>query len=204
MQMSIENNGVSVLFEEFYARLFERSEAFRSFFSTDVRKRGAILLRIIEQLVYINLEMTKELEKRFLELGRMHRAMNIRPWMFSVFVETCVSKYLKKKFFFFWGDISIKIPNSCSHSHPHRPTKSSSFFIFRLLESIIYCLGASATFLVVTSWTKLFSWALHQLLPTAIHSLVLETEMSQNYNEEILNKIEVDSIFKKINKSTWQ
>lgn len=83
-----DNNGIMTLFEEFYARLFERSEAFRGFFSSDVRKRGAILLRIIEQLTFIDVAMSSDLEKRFAELGRMHRSMNIRPWMFSVFIET--------------------------------------------------------------------------------------------------------------------
>lgn len=85
--------GVIALFEEFYLRLFERSEAFRGYFSGDVRKRGAVILRILEQLTSLNLKTLPFLEKRFKELGMLHVGMNIRPWMYSVFIETLVISY---------------------------------------------------------------------------------------------------------------
>lgn len=77
-----------ILFDEFYSRLFERCEAFRGFFSTDVRKRATILLRIVDQLIHLDLSHKSQVEQRFMELGQFHRMMAIRPWMFSVFVET--------------------------------------------------------------------------------------------------------------------
>lgn len=76
------------MFDEFYSRLFERSDAFRSYFSTNTRKRAAVVLRILEQVTNIQIKELDLLRKRFNELGNLHIGMNIRPWMYSVFIET--------------------------------------------------------------------------------------------------------------------
>lgn len=84
------DGGAMVLFDEFYSRLFERCEAFRRYFSMDIRKRATILLRIVDQLTALDLTYKNQTEERFRELGKMHSSMSIRPWMYSVFIETSV------------------------------------------------------------------------------------------------------------------
>lgn len=76
------------LFDEFYSRLFERCDAFRSYFSTDTKKRATILLRIVDQLTDLKLDQRDEAEIRYRELGALHMTKAIRPWMYSVFIET--------------------------------------------------------------------------------------------------------------------
>lgn len=78
------------LFDECYDRLFERSEEFRAFFSGDLRKRGGVLVRILEMLTTCNISTEQnrnEEEIKFYRLGVVHLGMGIRPWMYSVFVE---------------------------------------------------------------------------------------------------------------------
>jgi len=83
-------SGLVFFFDEFYLRLFQRSKKFRAYFGADLKKRGEILLRIIQFVTSLDISDKDKIESQINILGRAHAKRNIRPWMYSVFVETLI------------------------------------------------------------------------------------------------------------------
>lgn len=69
-----------------------------------------------------------------------------------------------------------------------------AIFIETLLQTISHCLGREATNEVMHAWVNLFAFILKGMLPTAIHNLLVETELSVNtscayYGGSVLEEI---------------
>eukprot|EP00639_Heterosigma_akashiwo_P016833 CAMPEP_0206387774 /NCGR_PEP_ID=MMETSP0294-20121207/16838_1 /ASSEMBLY_ACC=CAM_ASM_000327 /TAXON_ID=39354 /ORGANISM="Heterosigma akashiwo, Strain CCMP2393" /LENGTH=408 /DNA_ID=CAMNT_0053839275 /DNA_START=295 /DNA_END=1521 /DNA_ORIENTATION=+ len=82
-------SGMVFFFDEFYNRLFQRSATFREYFGQDIRKRGEVLLRIVQFVGSLDLA-DRSKHKRLAVLGKNHISKNIKPWMYSVFVEVLI------------------------------------------------------------------------------------------------------------------
>jgi hypothetical protein len=83
-------SGVVYFYDEFYKRLFDRSEAFNSFFSGDMKKKGQVLIRIMEFLTTIDMDAPELFYLKCEGLAKVHSKRTIRPWQYSVFIETVI------------------------------------------------------------------------------------------------------------------
>jgi len=87
-------SGLVFFFDEFYMRLFQRSKAFKDFFGTNIKKRSAILLRIIHFVLALDFSDKVTVETQLYFLGKAHAKRAIRPWMYSVFTETMLESLM--------------------------------------------------------------------------------------------------------------
>mmetsp|Transcript_4964 Transcript_4964/g.7518 ORF Transcript_4964/g.7518 Transcript_4964/m.7518 type:complete len:256 (-) Transcript_4964:141-908(-) len=83
-------SGIVFFFDEFYLRLFQRSRGFRDYFGSNIKKRGEILLRIINFMTSLDFNRRIDVDKQLYFLGKAHKVKNIRPWMYSVFAEVLI------------------------------------------------------------------------------------------------------------------
>mmetsp|Transcript_27622 Transcript_27622/g.35698 ORF Transcript_27622/g.35698 Transcript_27622/m.35698 type:complete len:334 (+) Transcript_27622:37-1038(+) len=89
-------SGIVFFFDDFYFRLYQRSTEFSDFFGGDLRKRGEVLLRITQYIASMDISDRRQLDKDLELLGKTHAHVkrNIRPWMYSVFVETLIESLM--------------------------------------------------------------------------------------------------------------
>mmetsp|Transcript_6152 Transcript_6152/g.6345 ORF Transcript_6152/g.6345 Transcript_6152/m.6345 type:complete len:281 (+) Transcript_6152:96-938(+) len=88
-------SGMTMFYNEFYERLevFDSSGKFEAVLSRHssgtnrIAAKGAILIRIIKFVVKIE-EDNKQTQLLLYMLGKSHSQKNIRPWQYSVFVQT--------------------------------------------------------------------------------------------------------------------
>lgn len=91
-------SGITVFYDEFYARLalfdangnFETILVKHSTGQNKIAAKGAILIRIIKFVLLI-VEDNKKVRQSLDALGRSHTSRGIRPWQYSIFVEVLLS-----------------------------------------------------------------------------------------------------------------
>lgn len=76
-------SGVVYFYDEFYKRLFDRSEAFNGFFSGDMKKKGAVLIRIVEFITTIDMDAVDIFYKKVEGLAK------VRPIFLFWFSSAC-------------------------------------------------------------------------------------------------------------------
>jgi hemoglobin-like flavoprotein len=94
-ELGNELSGITVFYNEFYERLeqFDSSGRFdavlsrHSSGSNRIAAKGAILIRIINFILKIE-EDNKETQLLLFMLGKSHAQKHIRPWQYSIFVQT--------------------------------------------------------------------------------------------------------------------
>ena len=91
-------SGITIFYNEFYKRLatFDNKGMFEAVLSrhsgsaNKVAVKGAILVRIIKFVLSI-VEDSEETQLSLYVLGKSHQQKHIRPWQYSVFVETLLN-----------------------------------------------------------------------------------------------------------------
>jgi hemoglobin-like flavoprotein len=91
-------SGITIFYHEFYKRLaiFDNKGMFEAVLSrhsgsaNKVAVKGAILVRIIKFVLSI-VEDSEETQLSLYVLGKSHQQKQIRPWQYSVFVETLLN-----------------------------------------------------------------------------------------------------------------
>jgi hemoglobin-like flavoprotein len=91
-------SGITIFYHEFYKRLaifdskgmFEAVLTRHSGSANKVAAKGAILVRIIKFVLSIT-EDSEETQLSLYVLGKSHQQKHIRPWQYSVFVETLLN-----------------------------------------------------------------------------------------------------------------
>lgn len=84
------SDGMIILFDEFYSRLFRRSRAFEGVFGDSLKARGEVMVRIIEFVITLDLDHSDHVLAQLFFLGRAHAQKKIRPWQFGTFAETLI------------------------------------------------------------------------------------------------------------------
>lgn len=95
MESGIEITGITLFYNDFYERLNlvdenKKIESVLSAHSTGANKiaeKGAIIIRIINYALSIS-KSDEETQFRLYNLGRAHAKRNIRPYMYSTFIQT--------------------------------------------------------------------------------------------------------------------
>lgn len=89
-------SGMTVFYDEFYHRLeqFDSKGQFEAVLSrhaasgsSKIAAKGAILVRIVRYVLAIRVD-TKQTQMMLYMLGKAHSTRNIRPWQYSIFVQT--------------------------------------------------------------------------------------------------------------------
>lgn len=91
-------SGITVFYDEFYARLalfdangsFEKILVKHSTGQNKIAAKGAILIRIVKYVLLI-VEDNKKVRQSLDALGKSHAGRGIRPWQYSIFVEVLLS-----------------------------------------------------------------------------------------------------------------
>lgn len=92
-------SGITLFYTEFYELLEKfdssgRFEAVLSMHSTGQNKiaaKGQILMRIMQFVLSIDIDHPKELQYSLFMLGKSHAHKQIRPWQYSIFVQTMIN-----------------------------------------------------------------------------------------------------------------
>jgi hemoglobin-like flavoprotein len=87
--------GITVFYNEFYEHLYKIDTAgkFEAVLarhvngSNQIAAKGAIIVRIIKYICSVK-DDSPETFKKLYTLGKMHNRLSIRPWQYSVFVQT--------------------------------------------------------------------------------------------------------------------
>jgi len=95
LEAGIEVTGITLFYNDFYERLHtmdenKKIESVLSAHSTGTNKiaeKGAIIIRIINYALSIT-KNDEETQFRLFNLGKAHAKRNIRPYMYSIFVQT--------------------------------------------------------------------------------------------------------------------
>ena len=88
-------SGITLLYNEFYERLgiLDTTGRFEAVLTRNVegvsmlQAKGAILIRILKYVLSVE-EDSKETQRKLYLLGKAHSEMDIRPWQYSIFVQT--------------------------------------------------------------------------------------------------------------------
>jgi hemoglobin-like flavoprotein len=91
-------SGITMFYNEFYKRLavFDNKGMFEAVLSrhsgsaNKIAVKGSILVRIIKYVLAIT-EDSEETQLALFVLGKSHRQKHIRPWQYSVFIETLLN-----------------------------------------------------------------------------------------------------------------
>ncbi len=91
-------SGMTVFYNEFYERLaqFDQNGKFEAVLSrhsngmNKIAAKGAILIRIIKFLLKIETD-SEQTQLMLYMLGKSHSQKNIRPWQYSIFVQTLLN-----------------------------------------------------------------------------------------------------------------
>jgi hemoglobin-like flavoprotein len=91
-------SGITIFYNEFYKRLavFDNKGMFEAVLSrhsgsaNKVAVKGSILVRIIKYVLAI-IEDCEDTQLSLFVLGKSHRQKQIRPWQYSVFIETLLN-----------------------------------------------------------------------------------------------------------------
>lgn len=92
-------SGITLFYTEFYELLEKfdttgRFEAVLTMHSTGMNKiaaKGQILVRIMQYVLSIDIDHPKELQYSLYMLGKSHNHKQIRPWQYSIFVQTMIN-----------------------------------------------------------------------------------------------------------------
>ncbi|CAM9302143.1 unnamed protein product, partial [Phaeothamnion confervicola] len=90
MKAHMDKAGVVLFYDEFFFRLFKRARVFMDVFS-DPGKRGEVLMKAIGMMLRIQGTNSERENQKLFILGKAHRFKGqLRPWMFSVYMTTCL------------------------------------------------------------------------------------------------------------------
>jgi hypothetical protein len=97
--------GIVLFYDEFFFRLFKRARIFLDIFH-DPAKRGEVLMKALGLLLRTQGDGNRTETEKIFYLGRNHRfkAM-LRPWMFSVYITTCLETLM----FWLGGDADMDV-----------------------------------------------------------------------------------------------
>ena len=114
---------LSSLFDDFYEKLFDRSETFKTFFGGDFKLRCRLLTK--QMVFYTSLDLDKDIQKVFNDLGRMHKKMGISNWQYSLFVEVLLES------------LSDVLEDAAEPVKMKSATRVISFSLYKLLEATL-------------------------------------------------------------------
>ena len=94
-ESGVRTSGITVFYNEFYQRLglLDTNGHFEDIFSNacggknKIAAKGGLLIRIVKYLIDIKSD-SKEMQKKLIQLGKSHSKKGIRPWQYSLFIDT--------------------------------------------------------------------------------------------------------------------
>ncbi|CAM9258321.1 unnamed protein product, partial [Ectocarpus fasciculatus] len=95
IENGISTSGITVFYNEFYERLriLDTSGRFEAVLTRNIegmsmlQAKGAILIRMVKYVISISGD-SQETQSQMQALGRLHSSKDIRPWQYSIFVQT--------------------------------------------------------------------------------------------------------------------
>jgi len=82
-------SGLVTFYDEFYRRLFLRSQVFEKRF-VGLKTRAGILYKLVRFISTLDASKEQDAIELLKKLGRSHAKRNVYPWMYSIFCETLV------------------------------------------------------------------------------------------------------------------
>ncbi|CAM9435867.1 unnamed protein product [Chrysoparadoxa australica] len=97
-------DGIVLYYDEFFFRLFKRARVFLDIFP-DPAKRGEVLMKALGFMLKLEGDDGLVENKKIFYLGKSHRFKSqVRPWHFSVYVETALETLM----FWLGGDADVE------------------------------------------------------------------------------------------------